>query len=584
VTLKPAAIVARLLPLGLRLLAIVRAVLGFVWRLTPWGRPKPFPIRRDYVNPRSWIRRLTTFGLPIGLAFFGLVYGFYFALTAPYLLVAFASPVALLAVLCIWALPERASAPTRTMEFFFAAVIVTLVLWPNYLAVALPGLPWITMIRLTGFPMALLLAVTLSISGPIRKEVMEAVRSTPIVWTLFVIFCILQFTSVALSKNPGAALQKAIIHQVNWTSVLVIAAWLCRHPGRARFYLNLVLALALPIVVLAVLEYGKRSVLWAGSVPSFLKIDDPIILSMLGSITRSANGLYRAKATFGTPLGLAEFMALLTPFAIHKIVAGPGAWNRVIGFIFLPMIFYTVRMTDSRLGVNSFILSLLFYIPLWGLIRFRRIKGDMLAGLVVYAYPALLAVGYAAVTVIKPLREALFGGGAQAASNAAREQQLVMGIPKILTNPVGFGADGAGGAMGYGAGEFIAIDNYYLVLGLNYGVLGIAAFTAMFFIAIAYGVREIAKARLPDDHEVMLLMPIVTLFGIFLVEKWVFAQEDNHPILFMAMGMLMALVYRAKVLRGAPEYATQAQAGPEPGRISGPLPVPAHASSPAQVV
>lgn len=580
--MKAPAFLTRLAPPALRLLGLLRVALLFVWRLTPWGRPRPLPIRNAYVNPRSWLRRLTTFGVPIGLAFFGLVYGFYFALTAPYLLVAFASPVALLAVLCIWALPERATAPTRTMEFFFAAVIITLILWPNYLAVALPGLPWITMIRLTGFPMALLLAVTLSISAPIRKEVAETVRSTPIVWTIFLVFCVLQFVSVGLSKNPGAAMQKAIIHQVNWTAVLIIAAWLCRHPGRTRFYLNLLLALGLPIVFLAVLEYGKRSVLWAGSVPSFLKIDDPIILSMLGSITRSANGLYRAKATFGTPLGLAEFMALLTPFAIHKIVAGPGMWSRIFGFIYLPIIFYTVRMTDSRLGVNSFILSLLFYVPLWGLIRFRRIKGDMLAGLVVYAYPALLAVGYAAVSTIPPLRQAIFGGGAQAASNAARQMQLVMGIPKILANPVGFGADGAGAAMGYGAGEFVAIDNYYLVLGLNYGVMGIAAFTAMFVIAIAYGVREIAKARLPDDHEVMLLMPIVTLFGIFLVEKWVFAQEDNHPILFMALGMLMALVWRAKKLR-APAEALAAAAA-EPARMSGPLPVPAHASRPAQVV
>lgn len=559
---KPPAFLQRFAPLLGLALDLLRRAWAIVWRLTPWGRPKPLPIRISYVNQRSIWRRLLALGLPVGLGFFGLVYGFYFALTAPFLLVGFATPVAILAVLCIWALPEQASAPTRTMEFFFASVIVTLILWPNYLAVALPGLPWITMIRLTGFPMSLLLAVTLSISQPVRREVMETMKSTPILWTIFIVFSVLQFTSVALSKNPPAALQKAIIHQVNWTSVMIIAAWLCRQPGRLRFYVNLVLALGLPIVVLAVMEYGKKGVLWAGAVPSFLKIDDPIILSMLGSITRSANGLYRAKATFGTPLGLSEFMALLTPFAIHKVVTGPKMSSRIIGFIYLPIIFYTVRMTDSRLGVNSFILSLLLYLPLWGQVRLRRLKGDMLAGLVVYTYPVVLAVGYIAAQTIPPLRIAIFGGGAQAASNAARQHQLVMGFPKILSNPVGFGADGAGAAMGYGAGEFVAIDNYYLVLGLNYGVLGIAAFTGMFIIAIAYAVREIINARLPDDDEIMMLMPLTVLLGIFLVEKWVFAQEDNHPILFMAIGMIIAMVYRSKKLRGAPPFHMQEPAEP----------------------
>ena len=45
-----------------------------------------------------------------------------------------------------------------------------------------------------------------------------------------------------------------------------------------------------------------------------------IAASIFASIVRSATGLYRAKAVFSTPLGLAEFLALLTPFAIHFVI------------------------------------------------------------------------------------------------------------------------------------------------------------------------------------------------------------------------------------------------------------------------
>ena len=41
-----------------------------------------------------------------GLAFFCLLYGFFFALTAPYLIVPMMTPLAVLALLVIWALPS----------------------------------------------------------------------------------------------------------------------------------------------------------------------------------------------------------------------------------------------------------------------------------------------------------------------------------------------------------------------------------------------------------------------------------------------------------------------------------------------
>ena len=79
-------------------------------------------------------------------------YGAAYSIFAPYYVIAFFIPPAVLTLLVIWVLPDL-EPPVRTMEWLFFAFFVALVTWPDYLAVALPGLPWITIARLTCYPL-----------------------------------------------------------------------------------------------------------------------------------------------------------------------------------------------------------------------------------------------------------------------------------------------------------------------------------------------------------------------------------------------------------------------------------------------
>ncbi len=509
-----------------------------------WLKKRP-PVRARYINLRSPARIATKLIFPLILGVIGLAYGFYFALTVPYLLVPFAVPAILLIVLCIWALPSRATAPKKSMEFTFAALMIIVVLWPNYLALALPGLPWITMIRLSGFPMAFLLLVCLSSSESMRADLVAIARKAPVLWTLFFAFTIIQFLSMPISKTPAASFQRALIHQITWTAVVVVAAYVGRRPGRPQFYMNLLMVLGLVMAVIGILEFGEKGVLWRSDVPEFLKIEDPIVVTMLSGARRGATGLYRIKATFSTALGMAEFMALLTPMAIHYAVTGHRFLVRLSGLLYLPLIYYVVRLTDARLGVVGFLVSFAAYLLIWGLLRYRRTAGDLFSSVIVYGYPAVIAVAVVALNTVGRVATIVLGGGATTASDAARERQLAMGAPKILGNPFGHGAGGAGKAMGYGEGQFVAIDNYYLLLGLSYGVLGITAFLALFGSAIFYTGRATLRSAHTDDRELSLLVPLTATFPAFLIMKWVFAQEDGHPLVFMMLGLAMALVSRA---------------------------------------
>jgi hypothetical protein len=549
-------------------------------------RRKPPPVLRPYIDLGAWWRKVAKFIVPVVLAFFCLAYGFYFALTAPYLIVPFAAPVALLCLLAIWALPTGAHAPTRVMEFFFAALFITLVLWPNYLALALPGLPWITAIRLTGFPMAFLLLLSLSTSEDFRGEVAKVLRVAPPLWKVIIVFGVMQFVTLVFAKNPPDSFQRVLIQQLNWTAIFVLSAYICRVPGRVERYIGMLMALAVPIAIVTAFEATQRQVLWREHVPAFLKVDDAIAGMIMKPQIRGATGIYRAKATFSTALGLAEYVALLTPFAIHFAVAKYKWTVRVFGLFMIWLIFYVVLMTDARLGVVGFLISFLLYLLLWGLQRFWRNRRDLLGAAAVYAYPAIFLAFMVAVNFINRLHNMVFGSGAQTASDQARKNQMVMGVPKILMNPIGHGAGNSGMTMGYGEGQFVTVDNYYLTLGLDYGVIGLATFLAMFMIAAGYGATYGVRAARGNDRELSLMMPLAIALSAFLVIKSVFSQQDNHPLVFMMMGMIVGLLYRAtiKAREAAPADSQQPAAstrGAGTGRsIVRRTPAPARAGKP----
>jgi hypothetical protein len=537
---------------GARLAQMVASLAAPVWRRLVTRRRR-WPVLRPFSPSDSLWRLALKLAFTVFLAGFGLVYGFYFALTAPYLFVPFALPVLLLVLLAVWALPNSPSPPTRTMEFLFAAMLAGLILWPNYLALSLPGLPWITWIRATGFPMALLFLISLSMSAKIRSELADVMRRTAPLWTIMVVFIVLQFATIPISKSVASALQRTVVAQVNWTGIFLVATYLCITPGRAQRYVTLFCLLALPITLIAVWESQAQHVLWINHVPSFLRVEDPAVQRMLASTVRGATGLYRTKATFSTALGLAEYMALLTPFAIHFAVGPYAKWVKALGLAFIPVIFIVVRFTDSRLGVVGFLTSFFFYSMFWAIVRFRRSGGDLPSAAIVYSYPAIAVALLVAINASNRIRTLILGGGATAASNEGRRLQLLRGVPKLLQNPFGHGSGSAGDAMGYGYGEFITVDNYFLTIGLDYGVVGLTAFLALFGVAIAVGFRNGLTAATRNEPEVMLLLPLTSALAAFLPIKSVFSQPDNHPLVFAMLGMLMALVYRVQRSTGAGE-------------------------------
>ncbi|NJS13562.1 MAG: hypothetical protein HC788_01850 [Sphingopyxis sp.] len=366
-------------------------------------------------------------------------YSIFFLLIGRWMIVQFLAPLALVALLIIWALPERDTIPDKWVERLFFAFLAAVMFWPDYLALTLPGMPWITAVRLIGTPMVLLFIICLSQSSAFRAEIKRNLGGGPWIVRLLLVYVGLSFISIGFSDAPGTSANLFVVAMVNWVAIFFIATWVFSRPENVTRLVSFFWVAVLVWFVLATIEWRNSQLPWANYIPSFLKVDDELSQRILAGSARKASGEYRVQGKFTTSLGLAEFMALVTPFMIHLVVEGRTLLVRFAAMITLPAIMAIIFYTDSRLGIIGFLLAVMLYLLAWGLRRWRTDRKSLMGPALTLSYPAIFVAFVAATFVVGRLRRMVWGGGAESASTQAREQQIDMGLVEIMNQPWGFG-------------------------------------------------------------------------------------------------------------------------------------------------
>ena len=129
-------------------------------------------------------------------------------------------------------------------------------------------------------------------------------------------------------------------------------------------------------------------------------------------------------------------------------------------------------------------------------------------------------------------------------SRRARTDQWHKGIPLIVRNPIGHGIGMAGITLDYHSpGGLLTIDSYWLANLLEYGILGFLIFFGMVFAGVIYAARSAYDDR-TKNLEYAFLIPASVSLLVWTVIKIACAEQGNHPIVFMILGMIVALVYR----------------------------------------
>ena len=123
-------------------------------------------------------------------------------------------------------------------------------------------------------------------------------------------------------------------------------------------------------------------------------------------------------------------------------------------------------------------------------------------------------------------------------------------MPKLFKNPIGHGTGSGAEVLGFrNPAGVLTIDTYFLRIALEYGVVGFVVYYGMFIASTYIGARSSMDVK-DRSSETMLLIPAsVSLFN-FLFIKSVFSNDENHPLAFMLMGMVVALTYRLRKEQG----------------------------------
>ena len=512
------------------------------WRI--WPRRKSvspetrLPALAQYHSlKRHTVRRIFGF---IALMLFCFVYGFFFSVLVPYYFAFLAMPVILAMLLAIWALPDVNWAPTKQLSWFFYAFFIVLICWPNYLAIALPGLPWITLIRLTSFPMALLLLICCSISPQFRADLTRSWRAVSAIPTLLCIFILIQLVSIGESRNISVSIQKFIVAQTTWTAAFFVGAYLFLRPGQIKRWALVLWAMAIFVSIIAIWEHRIGRLPWAGHIPSFLKIDDEAVQEILTAHMRAYTNRYRAEATFSTPLGLAEYLALTLPFVLHFCTPRWPMKLRLAACTSVPLILYADYLSGSKLGMIGALAASSVYCLMAAFRHWRRNKSSLIAAATFFFYPAVIGVVGLMMAASHSFYITIMGDASHTASTQARIEQIHVGMAKLLQWPFGYGIGQAAITIS-NASDYVTIDSYFLSVAIEYGILGFIAYYGIFAIAICEGSRRYLIDTTANEDQSFLL-PITASFIAFMVAKSVFSQQDNHPVVFMMLGALLGLI------------------------------------------
>ena len=522
------------------------------------------PVLATYARP-NWIQRhrMLCILVLLGFAFF---YSAAFTLIGRFMLMPFMTPLAILLGLVVWMLPENDRPPTRALERLTFAYIVALLCWPDYLAIALPGLPWITLLRLTGFPLVITLLLCVSVSPTFRAEMKDRLSAVPAIWKCVLAVTIIALFSIALSKNVSGSSSRFVVMLVNWTGAFFVGVYILSLPRRIEWLGYLLWGIAIYVTAIGFQEWRFSHVPWAGHIPSFLAIEDESVLKILAGSARAATGVYRVQSKFTTSSGLAEYLSMALPFILHVMVRTRRTGVRLAALASIPPIIWVLIKTDSRIGMVGLFLSLLFYALAWGAMRWRFDKGSLFGPAVTLAYPAIFTGFVIATFFVGRLRNSVWGTGATAASTQSRRMMYEMGIPMVLKNPQGHGLGMGGITLGFvNPAGTLTIDTYYLAVALELGVLGFFLYFGMFLVAIFQGAKTVWRAPTGDA---LYLVPVTIALTNFFVIKSVFSQLENHPLAFMLLGASVGLIWRARREEAArpagPDAATSPATAPRP--------------------
>ncbi|MEI6418064.1 MAG: O-antigen ligase family protein, partial [Sphingomonadales bacterium] len=496
----------------------------------------PFYVRRR--EPGLLARGL----LLTGLVAVGVLYGLMAAILPASMLIVPMTPILILSGLCLWMLPDIGPIPVARMQLMLIWYCGLFAAWPGYVALDLPGLPWITPQRIASGLLVLLVLVGVAMSEDFRKRLTTTMNEVPAISRLFWGFWAITTVSLLMTRNPSLSINKYMNNQIFWTMMFVVSAYCFSFKGVALKTSRWMLIGMLVTVMAGLYEARIERVYWIDHLPGFLKVDPDLLEKVMKAQNRAGTDIYRVRGTMAASLYYAEYLAMMFPLMLHFVLKTRVFGYRMLLILGMMAMVVVMYLTNARSAMVGLLLTVVIYPFFWVWRGRRRNPGSITSMSILMMYPAGLVAVAMLVLFWPRAHVAVLGGGQHQASSEAREVQWVMGMPKVLKAPLGHGTGTAAEVLGFsnGAGE-ITIDTYYLSILLEYGLLGLPVFIALFGVPMWYGLKGFLKS---NDEETDLIAPFAIGLFNFLIIKGVLSSEGDLPLAFIFLGIVVGLTWQ----------------------------------------
>jgi O-Antigen ligase len=502
----------------------------------------PASIRQAGARPLIW---------PIAIVALALLLGALIAVLSATSVAVLFAPLGILILLIFWAMPAPKSVPENTAWLLLICVLAVTAVWPSYLALRLPGLPWVNLSRLLNTTFLVVWLYCILNSQRMRAALAEDYQANKPVFLFLAGWVAVMVVGIAVSRDPAESALRVINYQLANTAMFFAVACLANTSARLTWLSILIVCCGVFEMANGFVEAHAQSPLWVDFAPPGFAFDEEFVEAIRNGVWRE--GEYRVQGSFFVSLSYAEFLVLTLPFIYHfGLTARNWIW-KAFWFGLVLVSFPAIYVSHSRLGMVGFFLVGLVYAGFFAFWSWRRSKQNLLGPIMVLFFPLLLIGFFGAVSVSNRLQDAMLGDGATQASDDGRVVQRQLAIPKILASPiVGYGMSQGGVAVGYrNAGGQGTFDNYIFLVALDNGLTGLACFLG-FIIWVIFKAARLYFAGRTDISR--LGAAISTCFIAFLVIKWVLAQQENHHLIMAVAGMLIAIL---RIERSSTEIRSQ---------------------------
>lgn len=468
-----------------------------------------------------------------------------------------AVPVGVIAGLALWLLPDMAKPRDPPFHKLFLAYLFLVSAWPNYVALALPGLPWITPARLVLAVLLLVALLNFAQNGRLRQHVYDTLTHDKWVARAWLGYFAVGFVVAAIGLTPLASIGFVANALILNGLCMVVAAWLFRRES-AFWSVSLTITLALIFVLLvALLENWMQMPPWINHIPSFMRVDEAYLDIYSSSQARIGDGRYRVRSTFPLVLYFGFYLNLVMPLLLFYMARMRG-YKLLLALALVPLIAHAVWFANARTAMLAVVFSIAGFLALLvgrQLLSGRKTDG-LKSGLVVAGLVAALLMGAALVASSHRAQVFMFGGAQHADSDAGRDAQWANTWRYLRGNVIGGGAGNSGNLVGVQqANGVLAVDSYWINVLVDNGPLAFALFMTLWLRLIWLGIITFLRARTPVEN---LAGAFTLCIANFVVSSYV-VSSDMVTYLGYIYGAGILTLHRWQSQRLAAEAGPQRQ-------------------------